>query len=215
MATRKNLRRQKNFRLKGKSTRGGTKLTKGTTRGEPKRTTQGESRKSIIDIPKFDLENKLRVDPNYIYKILATILLNTNQMSNYEYNSFLKIFNTNFDTDEINEEIELFKGKIVTVDLVDILDNIYDNNYEVFIIILKKIEKINKELLNDVPRTRQGHINENIDWIKKILRRTNRNNLSSERIRFQNKLIKFKIQNQNQNNYLNELMKEINEANEL
>jgi hypothetical protein len=36
MATRKNLRRRNNFRIKGKSTRGGTKGTKGNTRADKK-----------------------------------------------------------------------------------------------------------------------------------------------------------------------------------
>ena len=100
MATRKNLRRQKNFRIKGKSTRGGTKETKESTRDKSKRTTRGVSKGTTIRIEpnQYNKERFFRLIRNNKdeYKIIITALVDASIIDKELGGSFIdKIDNIN------------------------------------------------------------------------------------------------------------------------
>ena len=142
MTTRKNLRRRNNFRIKGKSTRGGTKGT--TTRDEPKRhnhstqkpttqkpTTLYEHDKYLIRIKHADnLENakydeKLR-EKNWKskkYLIIIATLRENNLLSLHEYRAFFSYVTSHVPSayNEIKQIVENLKDSEIQKKLLKLI----------------------------------------------------------------------------------------------
>ena len=156
MATRKNLRRQKNFRIKGKSTRGGTKLP--TIKSKR---SIGNSKKTITSEPnQYNKERFFRLIRNNKdeYKIIITALVDASIIGKESGKNFIYgIDNITIENAEkIHSEISQIINKVNIEDpeILKILleRNLFSNNdvIKIFMFAYIKYNPQNKQAKLDI-----------------------------------------------------------------